>query len=216
MEGNTLNNLKRTLRRRDVIVDTAESLFIGKGFNNTSVDEIVTKLGVAKGTFYYYFKSKEEILDELLNRYLKNVKKIADEIVLKEELNAPDKIILLFKQISRYSESRKNIFDYLHEESNAQLHLKYEKKSFPLLIPSFVKMIKQGVKEGVFNTNYPEEAAVAILGLNDTLIGKKKIIKDRIKKWQEQATVFFDFLERILGAKTGTFSKTRFFFEGRC
>ena len=77
-------------------------------------------------------------------------------------------------------------------------------------------MINQGVKEGVFNTNYPEEAACAILGLNDTLIGKEKIIKNRIKKWQEQAAVFFDFLERILGAKTGTFSKTRFSSEGRC
>ena len=210
-----MKNLKHPLRRRDVIIDTAESLFICKGFNNTSVDEIVTKLGVAKGTFYYYFKSKEEILDELLNRYLKKIKKIADDIVIEKGLNAPDKIILLFKQISNYSESRKNIFDYIHEESNAQLHMKYEKKSFPLLIPSFVSMINQGVKEGVFNTNYPEEAACAILGLNDTLIGKEKIIKNRIKKWQEQAAVFFDFLERILGAKTGTFSKTRFSSGGR-
>jgi AcrR family transcriptional regulator len=216
VEGNILKNFKNPLRKRDAIVDTAESLFIGKGFNNTSVDEIVTKLGVAKGTFYYYFKSKEEILDELLNRYLKNIKKIADEIVLKDELNAPDKIMLLFKQISKYGESKKNIFDYLHRESNAQLHMKYEKKSFPLLIPSFVNMIEQGVKEGFFNTNYPEEAAFAILGLNDTLIGKTKIIKNRIKKWHEQVTIFFEFLERILGAKTGTFSKTGFFVDKRC
>ncbi|MBN2603060.1 MAG: TetR/AcrR family transcriptional regulator [Candidatus Thermoplasmatota archaeon] len=211
-----MKNFKNPLRRRDVIIDTAESLFIGKGFNNTSVDEIVNKLGVAKGTFYYYFKSKEEILDELLNRYLKNIKTIADQIVLSDELNAPDKIVLLFKQISKYSTRKKNIFEYIHKESNAQLHVKYEKKGFPMLIPSFVTMIEQGVKEGVFNTKYPEEAAFAILGLNDTLIGKKKIVKNRIRKWQEQATIFFDFLERILGAKTGTFSKTRFFFDERC
>ena len=216
MEGNILKNFKSPLGRRDVIIDTAESLFIGKGFNNTSVDEIVNKLGVAKGTFYYYFKSKEEILDELINRYLKNIKTIADQIVLKDELNAPDKIMLLFKQISKYGSSRKNIFDYLHKESNAQLHIKYEKKSFPLLIPSFVTLIEQGIKEGVFNTRYPEEAAFAILGLNDNLFGKKKIIKKQIKKLQEQAAIFFDFLERILGAKTGTFSKTRFFFDEGC
>ena len=58
---------------REQILDAASRLVHVRGFNNTSVDEILKESGVGKGNFYYYFKSKEElgfaILDRSLERF---------------------------------------------------------------------------------------------------------------------------------------------------
>jgi TetR/AcrR family transcriptional repressor of nem operon len=58
---------------REQILDAASRLVHVRGFNNTSVDEILQESGVGKGNFYYYFKSKDElgfaILDKSLERF---------------------------------------------------------------------------------------------------------------------------------------------------
>lgn len=56
--------------RREELMDAAQALFLSKGFNDTSVDEIVRQADVAKGTFYFYFKSKDEILQALRQRFI--------------------------------------------------------------------------------------------------------------------------------------------------
>ena len=52
--------------RKAEIMAIAKKLFDQYGFQNTSVDQIVKTAEIAKGTFYYYFKSKEELLDTML------------------------------------------------------------------------------------------------------------------------------------------------------
>jgi len=52
-------------RTREKLVFAAMELFAKKGFDKTTVDEIVAKAGVAKGTFYLYFKSKDDLIKEL-------------------------------------------------------------------------------------------------------------------------------------------------------
>ena len=47
--------------RRSELIACAQRLFYSMGYENTSVSDIVNEVGVAKGTFYYYFKSKQAI-----------------------------------------------------------------------------------------------------------------------------------------------------------
>ena len=56
--------------RRNEILDKAAGLFEERGYNNTTVNDILREVNIAKGTFYYYFKSKEEVLDAIIDRYL--------------------------------------------------------------------------------------------------------------------------------------------------
>lgn len=56
--------------RREELMDAAQALFLGKGFNETSVDEIVKGAGVAKGTYYVYFKTKDDVLAALRERFV--------------------------------------------------------------------------------------------------------------------------------------------------
>jgi AcrR family transcriptional regulator len=59
--------IKEPEERRNEILDTAETLFFTKGYGKTTVNDILQAIGIAKGTFYYYFKSKEEVMDAVLS-----------------------------------------------------------------------------------------------------------------------------------------------------
>ena len=52
--------------RKNEILDTAERLFHTKGYEKTTINDILKEVNIAKGTFYYYFKSKEEVMDALI------------------------------------------------------------------------------------------------------------------------------------------------------
>jgi len=55
--------------RMNEILDVADYLFFTKGYDATTINDIAKKMGVAQGMLYYYFKSKEEILEKLLDRH---------------------------------------------------------------------------------------------------------------------------------------------------
>ena len=55
---------------KEEITRHSVKLFQQKGFSETSIQDIVDSLGVTKGTFYYYFKSKEQLLMEIHSRYI--------------------------------------------------------------------------------------------------------------------------------------------------
>jgi len=78
--------------RRTEILNAAGELFKNQGYVNTTVEAVIRQVGIAKGTFYYYFKSKEDILDALVDETVSQVcadyKKIADD----PELSAMDKM----------------------------------------------------------------------------------------------------------------------------
>ena len=57
-------------KKQDALLNTAYHLFTEKGFQKTSISDIVNEAGVAKGTFYYYFKSKEEVMDAIIERFI--------------------------------------------------------------------------------------------------------------------------------------------------
>ena len=60
--------VKEAEERREEILDAAEKLFTAKGFDNTSTGDILDAVGIARGTLYYHFKSKEDILDGAIQR----------------------------------------------------------------------------------------------------------------------------------------------------
>ena len=63
--------VKEYEERRKEILERAERLFVTKGYTKTTVNDILKEIGIAKGTFYHYFKSKEEVMDEIIMRIIK-------------------------------------------------------------------------------------------------------------------------------------------------
>ena len=78
---------KEAEERRNEILDAVDELFGQKGFDGTSTNDILEKVGIARGTLYYHFESKEDIMDALIDRYSVRLLGAAQEI-------AADKVFL--------------------------------------------------------------------------------------------------------------------------
>ena len=108
-------------QRRAEILDTARRLFTTRGFQSTSVEDILTEVGIAKGTLYYHFSSKEEILRALIARTADG---IADRARTIAEGRQPAVLKLLASAAAaRVDEPELELAEELHAPGNAEFHV---------------------------------------------------------------------------------------------
>ncbi|MDD4541202.1 MAG: TetR/AcrR family transcriptional regulator [Eubacteriales bacterium] len=103
MTDNTLSSRqKQALQTREKIYESAEELFIENDFESVTVDQIVKKAGVAKGSFYVHFASKDEVIVLLINDYVEKVdtdyKSFLDSLA--EDMPADEKFLALVEKIA--------------------------------------------------------------------------------------------------------------------
>lgn len=69
--------------KKEQILDISLSLFLEKGYDNTSISDIVTSLDIARGTLYYHFESKEAIIDAIIEQSVKEIVEKVEKMVLR-------------------------------------------------------------------------------------------------------------------------------------
>jgi AcrR family transcriptional regulator len=205
--------------RRRELIDTAETLFLKKGYNETTISDIVKTAGVAQGTFYYYFKTKDEVLDAIADNYLLEMSHLAEKVAGREDLNAVEKMLVLGAGFTGVVKPKKGILVSLHEDRNAQLHVKIEKKIMAYMLKPYKIIVEQGIQEGFFHTDYPEEAILSIITATQVILDTPEEVAEVVEKpiapgqkgWTKQMEknieALFDISERLLGAKKGTFKE---------
>ncbi|MCT9977795.1 TetR/AcrR family transcriptional regulator [Acinetobacter sp. ULE_I001] len=82
---------------RQHILNTSFKLVLHKGFVGVGLQEILTTCGVPKGSFYYYFSSKEAFGCALLQQYLADYKVKIDQLILQEERSAYARLVALWQ-----------------------------------------------------------------------------------------------------------------------
>ncbi len=190
--------------RRLEFINAAEGLFNDKGFENTSIDDIVHKVGVAKGLFYYYFKSREELLAAIVDRILVEMEHIVVEAVNRKGLTAMERLDAMAPPSDVIKARGGKLMQYFHEERNQALHLQFQARTMKFLVPALESIIRQGVEEGVFNTPYPRETAIALFALKSVVDHSEKGT-DYCEDKEHNVKVVSFLGERLLGAKEGTF-----------
>jgi len=205
---------KEYYERKNELLDTAQEIFLTKGYKQTSVESIIKKVGVAKGTFYYYFKSKEDLLDKLVKRMADKIQIEIKKIVEKKDLDAIRKLEKAYSVAGNIKLENihliKLMLKILYEKDNLILRYKVYKSNIELIVPEFAKIIEQGVKEKSFNTPYPYEVAKLFFELGSILgdATSKLFLEldekpENIDKIVKEIEVYEDAMERILGAKKG-------------
>ena len=145
--------------RRKEFIDVAEAPFNEKGFEKTPIDDIVQRVGVAKGLFYYYFKSREELLAAIVDRILDEMELIVAEAVNRKGLTSMQRLHAMTPPSDVLKARGGKLMQYFHQERNQALHLQFQARTMKFLVPALESIIRQGVEEGVFNTPYPRETA---------------------------------------------------------
>jgi len=146
--------------RRSELLDQALGLFLSRGYDNTSLNDVIAEAGISKGAFYHYFPSKEALLVAIADRFGRQT--LAE---LEDVLNAPDLDPLqrLNAFLGRALRIKTDmapaawiVFGALFRPENQLLYQRIVIASETLFRPMLTKMIAQGVREKIFHTFDPE------------------------------------------------------------
>lgn len=181
------------------ILDTAEELFYAKGYHETQISDIVKKIGVAQGTFYYYFKSKEEILEALINRQMKQVSFEMEKLTSNTTLDPLRKMELFFETLLnmiRYEDGL--LFEFLYNDRYLHLLDKLNRLGEELISPFMLRIIAEGQEKSIFHVSHPEVAQAFIGSIIDCMfdVTYKKLPTDLYLQYVEMAEVL---IEKTLG-----------------
>ncbi|WP_289422577.1 TetR/AcrR family transcriptional regulator, partial [Faecalibaculum rodentium] len=91
--------VKDAAARRSEILDAAEKLFGTKGYDATSTGDILRELGIARGTLYYHFKSKEDILDAMIDRLTHALAARAAEVLDRKDIPVLQRLTLMMQSL---------------------------------------------------------------------------------------------------------------------
>jgi AcrR family transcriptional regulator len=197
--------VKEAEERRSEILNAADELFGLKGFDGTSTNDILAKVGIARGTLYYHFKSKEDIMDALIDRYNINILGAAQGIAADRNIPVIERIIRVVMALNISSEggSSKEIMEHIHKPQNALMHQKIQKVIIRGVPPILTPIISEGIGQGIFNTPYPYECMEMIVIYANTIFDD-----DMVELTNEERTsrvlAFIVNVERLLGAESGS------------
>lgn len=190
--------------RRNEILDKAAYLFEKNGYNRTTVNDILCEVNIAKGTFYYYFKSKEEVMDAILDRYLELALEKAEAVKMSKDLTPTEKLLQVILAL-RMSESKGGVIEELHNPENALMHQKTITGVVMGLTPIMADIVKEGIEAGDFTTPFPEQIIQIMLTASLTLTDEGIFSFTKEEQVQLIEAIVYSF-ETLLGAKKGSFT----------
>ncbi|PLY01953.1 MAG: TetR/AcrR family transcriptional regulator [Desulfuromonas sp.] len=157
--------VKKPEERRREILGAAREIFRSSGYEGATMQALMEKLQVAKGTIYHYFASKEELLEAV-------VEDLIDEDLQRKQklIETPDFIALdalakmrTLQQSALLADENEEILEGLHHASNSAMHTRQLGSYISRLAPLYAGIIEEGCSEGVFATQHPLECAEFLL-----------------------------------------------------
>ncbi|MGN0369443.1 MAG: TetR/AcrR family transcriptional regulator [Butyrivibrio sp.] len=193
--------IKDAEERRNEILDVAERLFCTKGFDRTSTNDILNEIGIARGTLYYHFKSKEDILDGMIERVTNQIVSKAAVIALDDSVPVLERLTRTILSLNVDNELGDMIMEQVHKPQNALLHQKLEERLLGRVNILITKIVEDGIKQGIMHTDYPAEAVDMIMTYSYiTFDSTKQYIEE---EEQRKIEGFVYHTERVLGMEAG-------------
>lgn len=189
--------------RKSQIMDVTESLIIEKGYEATSTIDIAARSNIARGTLYHHFKTKDDILNALVKRTLTNHIEKARKISLDKSIPVIERLLQTIISLQIKSEYGDVLLSHLNHPGNLALHNLVQIEMLKEIPGILTNVIIDGIKEGVFTTDYPYE-------IMEILVVYINVIIDGDLEYTEEEKGFKIYallknIERMLGSKEGAF-----------
>ncbi len=155
------------ITKYDQILDALHQLLEDKTIQNISMNDIAKKAGMGKSSIYYYFPSKEAIMDALIKRNYENPLKTAKTLAARTEISPFTRMAMILQACHSSSVEFTDGNTASGAGANAQeaafLHQKYLNHLISELKPSLTEIIKQGIASGDIHFEYPAALAEIVL-----------------------------------------------------
>ncbi len=195
--------VKKPADRKLDIVNAACHLFQIKGYDQVIMQDVMDNLGIAKGTIYHYFDSKEALFDAVIEHIVNKNIEYMQTLMQDTTGTALEKMKILIAA-SNMSSKNEKILDHLNQPGNNAMHARLLAATVIKLAPLYAELIEQGCSEGIFQTNSPLESAEFMLSgiqfLTD--LGMYPWTQEDIHR---RARVFPQLIEQLLKAPPGSF-----------
>ena len=200
---------------RGELIDAAWRLFSTEGYDATPVEAILDTVGLSKGTFYYYFTGKEDILDAVVSRIVDDMAKDIKDIPKMKDLSPMQKMNLFMETTSSWKLSHIDIISetvkVLYRDENAIILRKMNMRTLKEFAPTLAEIIEEGVEDGTFDVDYPRDAAEMILllsrAMGDQQAEDMLLLEEdpgSMRRIVRRVRLYLDTFERILGAPRGS------------
>ena len=191
----------------DIILDSAEELMCSMDEPNReiTVDMIAKNAGIGKGSIYYYFESKDDIVDAVIERSYTSA--IQEYFTITANCDTTlEKVQMLFRSMvcKEFQDSQKNVILSLHVQDNMLIHCKMMITAIQTVSPILEQLLLEGVQDGSVYTETPPESAEMIVAMLTFLLNQSFFPTDYEKTYRK-LKLYAKVLETCLRAEPGSF-----------
>jgi AcrR family transcriptional regulator len=202
--------------RREELIHCAQRLFLAQGYEKTTINDVIAATGLSKGAFYHHFRSKEDLLAAITERFARESLAFVTALQADRALNALQRLNALLAlgrdwKLEHIRELRA-MFTTLLRPENAMLYHRIVEAVFGVLAPALAAIIEQGAAEGLFDVGDPRTAADTLLWLGN---GRRPIVMQGLTLAETDVeaglTLMLNrvraeeaIIDRILGLKPGS------------
>lgn len=210
----TVNEQEYSEKRNEILA-VAQRLVYTKGYEQMTIQDLLTELQISKGAFYHYFTSKQDLLEGLIERIQQEGTPIVTAIFTDPQLPTMAKLQRFFDVTGRWKTAQKTYLLALlrvwYHDDNAIVRQKSQLHMTQMMTPLLRDVIIQGCEEGVLTTPFPEQAGSIIFALMISmgeafarLLLAPEPDRDHMAQAERLAAAYNDALERVLGAPPGS------------
>lgn len=201
-----MKTIKEGEVRKREILDVARELFIKKGYEQTSVNDILKIVDIAKGTFYYYFASKKEVLEAIILDIVEEGAKRAEKILRDKSIPLVNRIMMAIMAQAPEFVGSDEIKEEMHKVENTKLEQLYLKAMLKRMTPLLQGPVLEGVDQDIFHMEYPTECIESILLLGHMLFDCD-IFEWEMEEYPKKIQAFLVNIERMMGTKEGELNR---------
>ena len=163
--------VKAAAVRRLELVDLAQRLFLERGYEKTTVSDVIDAAGVSKGAFYHHFRAKEDLLEAIAERFARQSLEAVGAVRADPALNALQRLNGMLTRMRAWKMDAmpelRAMFTAMLQANNAVLYYRIVGAVFAAIAPALTEVIAEGQREGIFDVADAALAAEAMVSLSE-------------------------------------------------
>ena len=153
--------------RRQELITVAERLFLKQGYENTTVNQIIASLNLAKGTYYYHFQSKEDILIAVSDKLISDTRQKLQAAHKQKEKDVLWRIREILSIFHDDFYRNRAIWKLVYNDNNAAMHKQVSKIGAKKFTPLLTGVLQEGMDKGLVQVPHAHETAQVLISLFD-------------------------------------------------